>query len=171
MAQELKKRGGYMNKKRWILLLIPAVLVVVGSGLFSYAGPLFPGGMGIGPLYRMNMLFDELGLTGDQRAALKQLFEERRKDLRPLVESVKAKGMALRELVLAETPNEAAIRKASADLGNAIADAAIQASALVKEARSTLTPEQWEKLKEMRLHRQKVFRETVREWREQSGGL
>ena len=160
-----------MSKKRWILVVIPAVLVVVGFGFFSYAGPLFPERMGIGPMYRMNMLFDELGLSGDQRAALKQLFKEHRKDLRPVVEGVKAKGVVLRELVLAETPDEAAIRKASAELGNAIADAAVQASALAGEARSILTPEQVEKFKEMRLHRQKVFRETMREWREQSGGL
>ena len=120
-------------------------------------------------MYRMNMIFDELELTGDQRVALKQLFKERRKDLRPLVEGVKAKGMALKELVLAETPDETAIRKASADMGNAIADAAVQASALAKEARSILTPEQLERFKEMRQQRQEVFRETMREWREQSG--
>jgi hypothetical protein len=135
-----------MSKKRWILVLIPAILVVVGFGLSSCAGPPFPGRMGIGPMYRMNMLFDELELTSDQ-------------------------GMALKELVLAETPDEAAIRKASTDLGNAIADAAVQASALAGEARSILTPEQVERFKEISRHRQKVFHETMREWKEQSGGL
>jgi Spy/CpxP family protein refolding chaperone len=160
-----------MSKKRWILVSIPAILVVVGFGLFSCAGPPFPGRMGVGPMYRMNMLFDELELTSDQRAGLKQLFKEHRKDIQPLMEEVRAKGMALKELVLAETPDEAAIRKSSADLGNAIADAAVQASALAREARSILTPEQVERFKEISRHRQKVFHETVREWKEQSGGL
>ena len=54
---------------------------------------------------------------------------------------------------------------------NAIADAAVQASALAREARSILTPEQVERFKEISRHRQKVFHETVRDWKEQSGGL
>ncbi len=160
-----------MDRKRWILAFIAAVLVIVGSGSFSHAWPPGPGRMGMGPLYRMNMPFDELGLTGEQRAALKQLFLERRNNLRPVFENVKEKGIALRELVLAEAPDDAAIRKASADLGNAIADAAVQVSALTGEARSILTPEQLEKFKEMTRKRQKAFRETMREWREQSGGF
>ena len=77
------------------------------------------------------------------------------------------KGRALRELILAETPDHAAIRQVSADLGNAIADMAIRASVLAKESRSILTPEQIARFKEMRQHRQKVFDETLREWREQ----
>jgi len=66
---------------------------------------------------------------------------------------VMAKGRALRELVLAEAPNQAAIRKASAHPGNSIAESAVQASALSIEARSNLTPEQVERIKEMRQHR------------------
>ncbi len=77
----------------------------------------------------------------------------------------------MRELVLAGTGDEAAIRQASAELGKAIADAAIQASVLAKEARSILTPEQLEQFKKMRQHHQKVFDETWREWREQNPGF
>ena len=77
----------------------------------------------------------------------------------------------MKELVLSEKPDPGAIRQASADLGNAIADAAVQASVLAKEARSILTPEQMERFKALRQHRQKVFDETLREWREQSGGF
>jgi len=77
----------------------------------------------------------------------------------------------LRELILAETPDPKAIRQASADLGNAIADVAVQASMLAKEARSILTPEQMERFKTIRQHRQKVFDETLREWREESHGF
>lgn len=76
---------------------------------------------------------------------------------------VMAKGRALRELVLAEAPNQAVIRKASADPGNAIAESAVQDSVLAKEARSNLTRGQVERFKEMRQHRQKVFDETSRE--------
>ena len=160
-----------MTKKRWILTAVIVALVVVVLSMVSYAGRPFPGGMAMGHMYRMNRLFDELGITGDQRLAFKKLFKEHRKDIQPLAESVMAKGRALRELILAEAPDQGAIRQASADLGNAIADAAVQASALAKEARAILTPEQVERFKEMRQHRQKVFDETLREWREQSGGF
>ena len=160
-----------MTKKRWILTAVIVAPVVVLLSMVSYAGRPFPGGMVMGHMYRMNLLFDKLGITGDQRLALKKLFKEHRKDIQPLAESVMAKGRALRELILAEAPDQGAIRQASADLGNAIADAAVQASALAKEARAILTPEQVERFKEMRQHRQKVFDETLREWREQSGGF
>jgi Spy/CpxP family protein refolding chaperone len=153
-----------MTRKRWILAVVLVALVVSGFSMVAYAGRIFPGGMG--PMYRMNMLFDELGLTGDQRIALKKLFKDHRKDIQPLAKGVMIKGRALRELVLAETPDPAAIRQASAELGNAIADAAVQASVLAQEARPILTPEQVNKLKELRQRRQKVFDETLREWQE-----
>ena len=160
-----------MRKKRWILAVVVMALVVGVFSMVSYAGRIFPGGMAMGHMYRMNMLFDELGITGDQRIALKKLFKDHRKDIQPLAKGVMIKGQTLRELILAETPDPAAIRQASAELGNAIGDAAVQASALAKEARSMLTPEQVERFKEIRQHRQKVFDETLPEWRGQSGGF
>ena len=125
----------------------------------------------MGHMYRMNILFDELGLTGDQRIALKKLFKDHRKDIQPQAEGVMIKGRALRELILAETPDPAAIRQASAELGTTIGDAAVQASVLAKEARSILTPEQVNKLKELRQRRQKTFDETLRAWGERSDGF
>jgi Spy/CpxP family protein refolding chaperone len=159
-----------MTKNQWILAVVLATLVVSGFVIASYAGRPFPGGP-MGYMYRMNMLFDELGITEDQRVALKKLFKENRKDIQPLAEVVMTKGRALRELVLAETPDQTAIRQASAELGNSIAEAAVRASVLAKEVRSILTPEQVERFKELRQHRQKVFDETLREWREQSRGF
>jgi len=66
---------------------------------------------------------------------------------------VMAKGRALRELVLAEAPNRAAIRKASTDAGNSVVETEVQSYALAKDARSILTAEQLERFKEMRQHR------------------
>jgi len=160
-----------MTRKRWILVVVLVALAFVGFSMVSYAGRPFQGWMAMGHTYRMNMLFDQLGVTDEQRVALKNLFKEHRQNIQAPMEIVMAKVRALRELVLAETPNQAAIRQASADLGNAIAEAAVQASALAKEARSILTPEQVERFKEMRQHRQKVFDESLREWREQSQGF
>jgi Spy/CpxP family protein refolding chaperone len=153
-----------MTKKRWILALVLVVLVVGGFSLLSCAGRHSADGMALGRMYRMNRVFDELGLTEDQRVALKQLFVEHRKDLQPSVGEVKARGKVLKELIMAETPDEAAIRKASVDLGSAIAEASVQISALAKEVRLILTPEQVEKAKELRQRRQQVFHETLRDW-------
>jgi Spy/CpxP family protein refolding chaperone len=80
------------------------------------------------------------------------------------VKAVIGKKRALQEFVLAEKPDPAAIRQASADLGNAIAEAAILGSALAQKAQSILTPDQFNRFREMRQNRQKVFDETLREW-------
>jgi Spy/CpxP family protein refolding chaperone len=155
-----------MNKKRWILAGVIIVMAVSGWCLVSYAGRHFPGPMGLGPMYRLNLLSEELGLTDDQRAALKNLFKEHRKDIQPLAEMVMARKRALMELVLAGNPDPAAIRKASADLGNAIADAAVGASSLARQAQAILTPDQWKQFQDMRQSRQRAFDAALREWRE-----
>ncbi len=80
-----------MTKRRWILALVLVILGVVGFSLFSCVGRHSADRMSLARMYRMNMLSDELGLTEDQRTALKQLFREHRKDLQPSVEEVKAR--------------------------------------------------------------------------------
>jgi len=54
--------------------------------------------------------------------------------------------LSLRKAVLAKDADEAAIRKAAADLGNSIGDAAVLFSKAAGEARPVLTPEQIERL-------------------------
>ena len=152
-----------MTKRRWILALVLVILVLVGFSLLSCVGLHSADRMSLARMSRMNMLFDELSLTGDQRVALKQLISGHRKDLEPAVEEVKGRGGILRDLILAETPDQEAIRRASGDLGSAIAEASMQISALAKEARSILTPEQVEKARELLQRRQNVFRETTHE--------
>jgi Spy/CpxP family protein refolding chaperone len=160
-----------MNKKRWILVGTIIVMAVVGLSLVSCAGRLFPDRMALGPMYRLNLLSEELGLTDDQRAALKNLFKEHRRDIQPLAEIMMARKRALMELVLAGNPDPAAIRKASADLGNAIADAAVGASLLARQAQTILTPDQWKRFQEMRQSRQRAFDAALREWREKGSML
>jgi len=160
-----------MNKKRWILVSAIIVVAVGGLALVSYAGRHFPGPMGLGPMYRLNLLSEELGFTDDQRAALKNLFKEHRKDIQPLAETMMARKRALMELVLAGNSDPDLIRKASADLGNAIADAAVEASPLARQAQAILTPDQWKKFQDMRQSRQRSFDAALREWREKGPGF
>jgi Spy/CpxP family protein refolding chaperone len=117
-------------------------------------------------MYRFTLLSQELGLTDDQRSALKHLVRNHRHEIQPLMKDLIAKKRALQGLVMAENPDPAEIRQASAELGHAIAEAAVLGSALVQKAQSILTPEQFKRLREMQESRQKAFDETLREWQE-----
>jgi Spy/CpxP family protein refolding chaperone len=160
-----------MKKKWWILLGSLVILAVIGFAVVSHAGRHFSKPMGLGYMYRLNLLSEELGLTGDQRAALKDLIRNHRDEIKPLLKSVRAKKRALQGLVLGEDPDPVAIRQASADLGTAIAETAVLGSSLVQKARSILTPEQLTRLREMKQNRQKAFDESLREWQERNPAL
>jgi Spy/CpxP family protein refolding chaperone len=157
-----------MKKKWWILLGSLVIIALVGFTWVSHAGRHFSNPMGLGHMYRLNLLSEELGLTDDQRAAVKDLIRSHRDEIKPLVKAVIAKKRALQELVLGDDPDPAAIRQASADLGNVIAEAAILGSSLAQEAKSILAPEQLTRLREMRQNRQKAFDKSLREWQERN---
>jgi len=157
-----------MKKKWWIFWGGLAITAVIGFTGVSHAGRHFSNPMGLGYMYRLNLLSEELGLTDDQRAALKDLIRNRRDEIKPLVKAVIAKKRALQELALGDNPDPAAIRQASADLGNAIAEAAVLGSSLAQKAKSILTPEQLTRLREMRQNREKAFDESLREWQERN---
>ena len=157
-----------MKKKWWIIMGGLVITAVIGFSGISHAGRHFPIPMGLGHMYRLNLLSEELGLTEDQRAALKDLIKNHRHEIQPLVKAVIAKKRALQELALGEDPDPAAIRRASADLGNAIAEAAVLGSSLAQKAKSILTPEQLARLREMGRNRQKALDESMRAWQERN---
>jgi Spy/CpxP family protein refolding chaperone len=157
-----------MRKKWWILLGGLIIVAVLGFSVVSHAGRHFSNPMAPGHMYRLNLLSEELGLTDDQRVALKDLIKNHRQEIKPLVKAVIAKKRALQELALGENPDPAAIRQASSDLGNAIAEAAVLGSSLAQKAQSILTPEQVTRFREMRQNRQKAFDESLREWQERN---
>jgi Spy/CpxP family protein refolding chaperone len=157
-----------MKKKGWILLGSLVIIAVIGLTAASHAARHFSNPMGPGHMYRLNLLSEELGLTDGQRAALKDLIRNHRDEIKPLVKAVIAKKRALQELVLAEDTDPAAIRQASADLGDAIAETAVLGSSLAQKAKSILTPEQLTRLREMRQNRQKAFDKSLQEWQERN---
>ena len=157
-----------MEKKWWILFGSVVIMAVIGFTGVSHAGRLLSNPMGLGHLYRLNLLSEELGLTDDQRAALKDLIGNHRDEIKPLVKAVIAKRRALQELVLGEDPDPAAIRQASDDLGHAIAEAAVLGSSLAQKAKSILTPEQLTRFREMMQNRQKAFDKSLRKWQEKN---
>jgi len=157
-----------MKEKWWILLVSLVIIAVLGFSVVSHAGRHFSNPMGLGPMYRLNLLSEELGLTDDQRAALKDLIKTHRQEIKPMMKTLIAKKRALQELALGEDPDPGAIRQASADLGNAIAEAAVLGSSLAQKAKSILTPEQLARLREIRQNRQKAFDNSLREWQERN---
>jgi Spy/CpxP family protein refolding chaperone len=108
------------------------------------------------------------GIIGQKRVEEEPFDLPFRDEIKPLVKAVIAKKRALKELVLGEDPDPAAIRQASADLGNVIAEAAVLGSSLAQEAKSILAPEQLTRLREMRQNRQKAFDKSLREWQERN---
>lgn len=157
-----------MKRKRWILLGSLVIIAVLGFSVISQASRHFSNPMALGHMYRLKLLSEELGLTEDQRAAIKDLIKNHRQEIKPLVKALIVQKRALLEIALAENPNPAAIRQAADELGKAIAEAAVLGSSLAQKAQSILTPEQVNRLREMRQNRQKAFDEALREWQERN---
>lgn len=84
----------------------------------------------------------KLGITQEQREALGNILVENRDAITPVAKDIVAKRRALRELVLADSPDEVAIRKAALDLGRSIGDAAVLAAEVKDEVKAVLTEEQ-----------------------------
>ncbi len=157
-----------MKKKWWILFGSLVIIAVIGFTGASLAGRHFSNPMGLGHMYRLSLLSEELGLTDDQRAALKNLIRNHGDEIKPLVKAVITKKRALQELALGENPDPEAIRRASTDLGNAIAEAAVLGSSLAQKAKSILTPEQLTRFREMRQNREKAFDESLQDWQQRN---
>jgi Spy/CpxP family protein refolding chaperone len=119
-----------------------------GAGSDDEAGPLRM--FLIGQKGRLMTLRAELGVTGEQRAEIRTIVRGHRQEIVGVVKPLVANRRALREAVLAENPDEAAIRAAASELGSAIGDAAVLASQIKPEVFKVLTPEQQKKVSDFR---------------------
>jgi len=135
------------------LAAILAGLLGVGTAMASPArgaqrrAPQTPmGRLAMANAGRAMTLRAELNLTEEQREEIKAIIEKRRPEMQPVVRKVVDKKRALREAVLAETPDERAIRRAADELGKAAGEVSVLASRIAGEIRPILTPEQIEKL-------------------------
>ncbi len=96
----------------------------------------------------------ELNLTDDQKTQVRQIVKSHRVEIVPAARDVVTKGRALRQAVVADKPDEAAIRAAADALGKSIGDAAVIASKVKGEIKAVLTPEQQERLRKFREERE-----------------
>jgi Spy/CpxP family protein refolding chaperone len=103
-----------------------------------------------GHIGRWMVLRSELNVTDEQKDKIKATIKPRKPEIAKAAKGVWEKRTALVDAVLADQPNEEAIRHAADDLGKAIGDAAVLASKVAGDVRPVLTTEQREKLQKFR---------------------
>ena len=138
-------------------LLALALVGVIGTGALAAGGKtgFGSGKWADGPLGkllggqigRMMVLRSELNVTDEQKEKIHAIIAGKKKEILPVAKGVWAKRVALRDAVLADKPDEAAIRKAADELGKAIGDAAVLGAKVVGEVKPVLTAEQRERIK------------------------
>jgi periplasmic protein CpxP/Spy len=113
-----------------------------------------PGGpMGFGPG------FGELDLTDDQKTQLKSIAESHRDEFRAAGEKARAAHDGMEALIEADSINESAIRAKSAEIAAAEADVMILNAKVRQESLQVLTPEQQQKLKDLRANHEGQMRQ------------
>lgn len=95
-----------------------------------------------GHLGRLLVLKSEMNLTDEQRSQIREVVRGEKADIAKVAEKVWQKRNVLRDAVLADKPDEAAIRAAADDLGKAIGDAAVLGAKVVDKVKPVLTAEQ-----------------------------
>ncbi|MDP7134955.1 MAG: Spy/CpxP family protein refolding chaperone, partial [Planctomycetota bacterium] len=83
-----------------------------------------------------------------QKSQIREIVSQHKASIGEVARKVMTKRRALRDLVRSEQPTENALRQASTELGNAIADAAILAAEVRGEVSKVLTPEQRNRIDE-----------------------
>ena len=104
-----------------------------------------------GHIGRLLVLHSELNLTDQQKAKIHETVVAKKPEIAKAAKAVWEKRTTLVDAVLADQPDEQAIRKAADDLGKTIGDAAVLASKVAGEVRPALTSEQRELIRKCRL--------------------
>ncbi|MGE0451479.1 MAG: Spy/CpxP family protein refolding chaperone [Vicinamibacterales bacterium] len=132
-----------------------------GFGGGRFGGPGGPGGpMGRGgPGLAGPVPLNRLGLTDDQRSRVRQVMQSHREDQRALAERARTAHQALQDVLASPTFDEAAIRARSADVASVQADMAVLQGRVFGEIYQILTPEQQQKLAELRTQQQERMKQ------------
>jgi len=103
-----------------------------------------------GQIGRFMVLRSQLDLSADQKQQIATILQAHKAEILKVVQPISQKRQALREAVIAATPDEAAIRAAADDLGHAIGDGAVLASKLKQQISPILTDQQRQELSDFR---------------------
>ena len=93
---------------------------------------------------------DKLGLSDDQKAQVKLVVQKYKPTVQPLVQQMITERRALRDTIHAQTFDESAIRAQAAKVASLQADLAVQRAHMSQDIRAVLTPEQIQKLNDMK---------------------
>jgi Spy/CpxP family protein refolding chaperone len=91
---------------------------------------------------RLRVLLMNLKLTSDQKAKIGTILKSHKAEIVGALQALHARHEALLSAIRTDAVNEAAIRAASKDLGDVIADASILRAKIRLEIRAVLTPDQ-----------------------------
>jgi len=143
------------NMRTSVKLFASAAAVVAVVGFSSIQASAFMGDEGMPPAGRQfKKMAAELGLNAQQQEGVKGIFAKNRPATEPLMKQLKSERHVLRNLVQADTIDEAAIRAQVAKMGTLQADMAVQHAKLAQEIRTILSPEQIQKFKEIQAARE-----------------
>jgi Spy/CpxP family protein refolding chaperone len=93
----------------------------------------------------------QLGVTADQKTEVKTILRKYQPTVGPLIKEVVTERRALRDTIRSETIDETAIRAQAAKVASLEADLAVQRAHVSHDIRAVLTPDQWQKLKDMQI--------------------
>jgi protein CpxP len=135
-------------------LFVTVAAVAATISFSSIQASAFMDGDGIPPSGRhFKKMAAELGLSIQQQHEIKGFIAKNRPTAEPLMKQLQSEHRALRNLVQADTIDEAAIRAQVAKAGALQADLAVQRAKLAQEIRAVLTPEQIQKFKDIQAKR------------------
>ncbi|MCX5875580.1 MAG: Spy/CpxP family protein refolding chaperone [Deltaproteobacteria bacterium] len=107
----------------------------------------------------------QLKLTSAQKEQIKTLFKEAREQNKPLREKLIATHKQMRELIEANTLDEAAVKALATEQGNLHVEMAMARARLFHQMNAILTPEQRAHRKTLRqTNEKKRFSHAPREW-------
>lgn len=142
------------------LAAIAAVITVVLAGISAYAqGPGFGGFRGHGPGggRGVGLPLRELDLTEAQQEQVRQLTRQHREQTRTFMDQLRKAQEAQRQAIETLPVDEGRIRAAAQELARAQADLAVQHARLRSEIYALLTPDQQQRLQQLRAQREARF--------------
>ena len=138
-----------------LAVVIVALAMVSSSVCLAYAAAR---GRGHGPNgLPLKKLAAALALSPQQKQQVKDIFEENRTRMQPIVEQLDTERRVLRELVQSASFDEAAIRAQAAKVAPLEADMLVQRARMWHEVHGILTPEQVKKLRAIREKKERRF--------------
>lgn len=138
-----------MRKLSVLLIAVVMVLALTGLAQAQKRGHR-SGGEGPNQEEMIHRMISHLDLTDEQQEQMKQIHLEHREETETLREQMETAQERLNDLVDAEQFDEAAIREAAGEFSEVQTELFVSRAEMQQEIREILTPEQFEKLSEMR---------------------